>query len=118
MKYNYLKLLRAQYSWKNDRTTFYINLALSLLISLVYILFGSVEVTINEVTQPVSIFSKVTAILWMIWFGILMTFHHTIKFILLGVILCGAVTYYANFGDEGDKEEARDRYLEMMTWRK
>jgi len=113
--YSYLKLLRAQYSWNNDKVTFYINSVLSLAISLLYVLTG--VVTYTETSNPVEVFSSATFLLWMVWFGWLMVLYHTIKFIVLGVVLCGAITYFAKYGDEKEKSEAQERYREMMSWR-
>lgn len=97
-KYKTFKLLKAQWSWSNDKSGLLVNLALSLILGLIL-----------TIKLPIT-FTVAYVILNFIW---ITSLYHTLKFIVLGLV-CWLVASQANEGNE----KAIDYYNEMLTWRK
>ena len=115
-KYSWWKLLKAQYSWKNDKSSLYMHLLISCIITLFYVFTDSIIYT--DTGLPVEFFSYAAMVCWVTMFLFLMTIHHSVKFLFVGILLCGGVTYFANNGDEKEQREAIAKYNDMLTWRK
>lgn len=114
--YTWWKLFKAQYSWNNDKISVYISLVISTIYTVVMFTTGGVIIT--DTGTPVDLLSVVAGIYWVGLTLFQLTFYHTIKFLILGCVICGGVVYFANKGAGEDKLEARNTYREMLTWRK
>lgn len=118
-EYPFWKLLRAQWSWKNDRVMIILNLIASLFINCVHLLFA--EVTYTETGLSVEGFDLTVLIListFVLWIFITIAYH-TLKVILL-TTLCGLLCYGLNNNKWSGEDyyEMVERYEEMLTWRK
>ena len=117
-RYPFWKLLRAQWSWKNDRIMMLGNFGMAILINGLNIFSG--EVTYTETGEPVSglplflIFITSSGIL-----GVLMVLtYHAIKLILLSIpcyLLCYGLNKNKWVGN--DHYEMVERYEKMLAWR-
>lgn len=114
--YTWWKLFKAQYSWGNDKISIYATLLISALFTIVMFSTGSVIST--DTGTSVDLLSVPAIIYWLVFTLYLLTLYHTIKFVILGCIICGGIVYFANKGDGKDKLKARKTYREMLTWRK
>lgn len=114
--YTWWKLFKAQYSWNNDKISVYIALINNAIYTVV--LFSTGSIIFTDTGTPVDLLSVVAGIYWVGLTLFQLTFYHTIKFLILGCIICGGVVYFANKGEGEDKLEAQYQYKEMLTWRK
>lgn len=117
-EYPFWKLLRAQWSWKNDRVMLIINLISGFFVSCVNLLL--MEVTYTETGLPVE-GSDLTILILVSTFvlGLFMTLvYQLIKLSLLS-LLCGLLCYGLNNNKWSGEDyyEMVERYEEMLTWR-
>lgn len=117
-EYPFWKLLRAQWSWKNDRVMIILNLITSLFINCVHLLFG--EVTYTETGLPVEGFDLTILILISTTvLGIFMTVMYQIIKLILFTMYCYLVCYSLKdkFSEDKSYSEHKALYEEMLTWR-
>jgi hypothetical protein len=111
--FSYWKLVRAQWSWKNDKIGMCISLGISLFILSVYLLYGVVSITAESYLYYLIGF----VYFWLYILLVIEVIYHTIKLLLLGSY-CIAVTYIArNSTNTETKLKAITQYNEMLTWR-
>lgn len=111
--FSYWKLVRAQWSWKNDKIGLCISLGISLFVTLVYLLYGVVYITAG--THLLYLIGFVY--FWGLSFLFIEVSYHIMKLLVLGVY-CILVTNMAR-GEVNTttKQKAIDIYNEMLTWR-
>lgn len=117
--YPFWKLLRAQWSWKNDRVMLIINIITGFFISAVKL--STSEVTYTDTGLPVEN-SDMFVIFLILAFAISVMFslvYQTLKVVLL-TTLCGLLCYGLNNNKWSGEDyyEMVERYEEMLTWRK
>lgn len=121
MNYSFWKLLRAQWSWNNDKSGLLISLIIAVLLgSIMY--FTNMQITNKDTGEIVNKLSSTGFIAWGIvcialalWNIIL---YHTVKFILM-CLFCGILVFLLK-SDKTTKELKQQYhldYLEALTWR-
>lgn len=118
-QYTFWKLLRAQWSWNNDKIGLWIDLGIGVLTAMVYIYLG--VFVYKDTGLPVEGFDAVKIFFYvtMITAIYLSILYHTIKLILM-TLICFIVYHLckAKFSEESYYKEATLLYEEMLEWRK
>jgi len=114
-KYKFLKVLRAQWSWKGTRESWSIHGFIAVVVALLYFYLGNItdNTTGEVIEQSITGHWHLLLTLLMVIFLWMEFMCNTIKLLILGSALA-FVTYYANKGEE----EAVEIYEESLTWRK
>lgn len=106
---DWLIVMRKQWSWKNDRITWYTSLVVAAMYALVYHFFAEIIVT------PEDMYSGVILFLYFVILGGLMVTYHGLKFLILGTAL--AFVVYCKEKSPNVKDKAQSFYDEAMEWR-
>ena len=121
MNYSFWKLLRAQWSWNNDKDGLLISFVLAVLLgSVMY--FTNMQITDTDTGEIINKLSETGFIVW----GILcitlalwnIMLYHTVKFILMS-LFCGMLVFSlkSDKTTKGFKQQYHLDYLEALTWR-
>jgi len=104
MEYSFWKLFKAQYSWKNDKTTFGVTAMLSVFITGITLL----QLDTSEVDNLVGMILAVCGVLYIY----LLFLYYTLK--LIGMTFaCSVVVYTSKRGSI----KGVSLYNEMLYWR-
>jgi len=114
-KYSFLKVLRAQWSWKGTRDNWLRSGVIAFVWALLYFYLGTVtdKTTGVVIEQSITEHWQLFLFLFVVEFLWIEFLWNTLKLLILGSALA-FVTYYANKGEE----EAVEMYEEALTWRK
>ena len=116
MKYTWWGLFKSQYSWKNERDNVIVVFIVSVVFKiLTYISEGLVYESSGD---PVEFLGIVYLLYFLVKYIWLLMVYYALKFVLLGVIACGLVTYCCKSNDEALAMKAKRAYDEMFHWRK
>lgn len=117
-EYPFWKLLRAQWSLKNDGPTLIINLTLAIFGSTVLVSLGNL--TYSNTGLPVKGFDLFYGfiILTITFFVLFTIFWQGLKLISFS-LFCGLLCYAlrSKFSEEDSYDKHKDMYEEMLTWR-
>lgn len=106
--YSYWKVLRAQWSWNNDKVGLLINAIISVILTLFYFISGAITMTATP--DYLYILGLVIFFAWQtVWLSFV---YHTLKLVILGSILA-VVCHEAKKGNP----KAESFYNEALTWR-
>ena len=115
-EYTWWRLVKNQYSWKNERSTFIIMLIISVLTVLIN--WSSGSLTYTDTGETIGLFTVVYFIYFLVHYTWLLFLYYSLKFLLLCVIACGFITYCSNSDDEDLSTKAKGMYDEMLYSRK
>ena len=117
--YPFWKLLRAQWSWKNDGANLIVDFILAIICSGIFTWSGGL--TYVETGLPVKGFDLFYGFITLaITFFVLFTMlWQGLKLISFG-LFCGLLCYSlrSKFSEEDSYDKHKDMYEEMLTWRK
>lgn len=106
--YSYWRVLRAQWSWKNDKFGILMDVIIAAAVTLFYFLSGSITITATpEFLYVIGVLVFFAG--QVIWLALM---YHTLKLLILGSILL-LVCYEAKKGNS----KAVAFYNEALTWR-
>lgn len=118
-KYSFWKLIRAQWSWNNDKIGLAVNLSISVLLTLSYILSG--DIVYSETGSPVQGIDIIKGffVVSLTYFVMFTLVYHTLKLIIM-TIACSLVCYLTQnkFSKHPRYREAVEMYKEMLTCRR
>ncbi len=116
MKYSFWKLLRAQWSWNNDKAVIYMSFALGFVWSLYSCLTGTFTNTATgEAIEPTMYLLSVIFLIGWVFFSLLsVLLPYQLAKVLILTFYCYFVTKFAKQG-EIDYIEA---YEQALVWRK
>lgn len=122
--YSFWKLLRAQWSWNNDKRGLCIFTAISLVSTTIK--FFLTDITYTETGLPINYLSLDALIMWCVLYVIditwLLVFWQVCKLLIM-TVLCGGVVYEIKQElkeleyEEFLNSKWKDYYEEMLTWR-
>ena len=113
MKYSFIKLLRAQYSIKNDKINFYMCFCVALFVSAISIAIIIYKIPSDKFYYPGHVEALSSCALFILYqFAYLLTLYYTIKTVLMS-FFCWGVSSLAKKGEP--KQQLN--YVEMLTWR-
>ncbi len=110
MNYSFWKLLRAQWSWNNDKfwvKSYFISVPL-------YALWWVLGITLSN-GEPLALFDRIVV---GIFCGAIHALFVILSYHLVKLIVLGASCWFCSYCAKEGNVSAQDSYVEMLTWRK